>query len=193
MRSVSWLSVVVVVVAILTGCATDPLATSSQADQVGISAGPGAPPPPTPALVEATHSVVWDLKTSTGNDIWPSDLPITTTSVLIRKGPDNTDGATFLAFVVWNGNVVGKIFRVQVGNGGADFRSTVNSINATRTFGIPDRASSSSGNAGTGGVTPLPHPNVDGPIAFSATFLHQVKLSAQLIQDATADFLSYSE
>ena len=111
---------------------------------------------------------------------------------MVRKGPDGSDGPTFLAFVVWNGNFVGKIFRVKVGPDGVNFRTTVTNINATRTFGFPDNNSSASGNAGTGGVTPLPHPNVDGNIAFTADYLNNAKMNAQIIQNATADFVNFS-
>jgi hypothetical protein len=160
----------------IAGCVAPQLETSSQ----------------TITLPEVNTSVAWEPGKTDGNDIWPTGQGITTTQVMIKGGPDSTTGPTFIAFVVWNGNFVGKIFRVHAGSDGVDFRQVVAGINATRTFGFPDREGSSTGNGTNGPVTPLPHPNVDGAITFPPAYLNNVKTNALIIHGATADFLNYA-
>jgi hypothetical protein len=144
-------------------------------------------------LPEQTDSVFWSPRLNDGNDIWPSDQAITTTQVMIRKGPMSSAGATFIAFVIWNGNFVGKIFRVHVGSDGADFHQALANITNARTFGLPDHNISSTGNVTSGSGTPLPHPNVDGAVHYTASELGNVKMNAQIILDATNDFLNFTE
>jgi hypothetical protein len=160
----------------LAGCVTQQLEISTQ----------------TISLPEANESVNWDPGKNDGNDIWPTGQGITTTQVMIKGAPDASDGPTFVAFVVWNGNFVGKIFRVHVGPPGVNFRQVVANINATRTYGLPDNSASSTGNGSTGGVTPLPHPNVDGNILFPPAYLINVKTNAAIIQNATANFMNFT-
>jgi hypothetical protein len=144
-------------------------------------------------LPEQTDSVFWVPKTNDGNDIWPSGQGITTTQVMIRKGPDSSAGATFIAFVIWNGNFVGKIFRVHVGSDGTDFHQVLANITSARTFGFPDHNSTSTGNVTSGSGTPLPHPNVDGTVHYTPSELGNVKTNAAVILNATNDFLNFTE
>lgn len=144
-------------------------------------------------LPEATDSAFWDPQVNVGTDIWPAGQGITSTQIMMKKGPDSSAGPTFIAFVVWNGNFVGKIFRVHLGADGADFAATSHNITATRTNGFPDHTTSSGGNPTAGSGTPLPHPNVDGSIHYTATFLNNVKTNASIILNATGDFINFAE
>jgi hypothetical protein len=159
------------------GCTTQQLETATQSI----------------TLPEQTDSVFWNPKINDGADIWPTGQGIISTQIMIRKGPDSRAGATFIAFVIWNGSFVGKIFRVHVGADGADFHTTVANITSTRTFGFPDHSTSSGGNPTGGSGTPLPHPNVDGPIHYSASDLTNVRTNALIILNATNDFVNFTE
>jgi hypothetical protein len=161
----------------LAGCVTQQLETTTQSI----------------TLPEQTDSVFWNPKTNVGSDIWPAGQGITSTQIMIRKGPDGSTGATFIAFVIWNGNFVGNIFRVHVGADGADFHQAAANITSTRTFGFPDHSTSSGGNPTTGSGTPLPHPNVDGTIHYSPSDLTNVKTNAAVILNATNDFMNFTE
>src|SRR5262245_59423051 len=59
-----------------------------------------------------------------GNSIWPTGQGITSVQVLTRSGPNRLGGtqATFLAFVIWNSTTVGRIFRIDIGSDGANWR-----------------------------------------------------------------------
>jgi hypothetical protein len=125
-----------------------------------------------------------------GNNIWPSGLGITSVQVLTRSGPDRLAHTqpTFLAFVVWNRSTIGRIFRVDIGSDGADWRAALSNITATRTFSNLDFSTGSTGTA-AGGPSPPPHPNVDGQITFDPTYLDTVKRYAGVMDSATAGFL----
>ena len=91
-----------------------------------------------------------------GNNLWPTGIGITSAYVMTRRGPTRLSGRqpTFLAFVVWNDSVVGRIFRVDVGTANAaNFNSVLAATFATRTFGIPDTSAAAAG-AIAGGPTP---------------------------------------
>ena len=145
------------------------------------------------SVPEATDSVFWNPRINVGSDIWPAGQGITSTQIMMKKGPDSSAGPTFIAFVIWNGNFVGKIFRVHLGADGADFAGTSHNINATRVNASPDHSTSSGGNPIAGSGTPLPHPNVDGAIHYSTTFLNNVKTNAVIILNATNDFIDFTE
>ena len=144
-------------------------------------------------LPEATDSIFWIPNKHGANDLWPTGQGIPSAYVLIKRGPAASTGATFLAFVVWNGNFVGKIFRVRVGADGENFRAVVSNTNATRTFGFPDNNAGSAGNGGGGGVPPIPHPNLDGAVHLPTRYLDGVKTAAGAIDAATRDFMALSE
>ena len=126
-----------------------------------------------------------------GNNIWPLNVGITRIQVLTRFGPDRLGGKqpTFLAFVVWNSSVVGRIFEVDVGtSAGANWTTTLGNIVAGRTFNLFDSQAGSTG-ATAGGPVPPPHPQVDQAISFDPAYLAAVKRYAGVIDDATAGFL----
>lgn len=178
----------------IAGCTADPLAgapatdtdtVTSAATTVGI----------VPIPVEAADSAVWNPRINTGDELWPTTLNIRSAQLLIKRGPVDpvTGGARFFAFVVWNGSFVGRIYQGAVGFDGNDLRLKASATFAARASGLPDRNSSSTGNASSGPVTPLPHPNVDGTFHFSATYLDNVRTNALAILNATADFEAFTE
>ncbi|HEY0484319.1 MAG TPA: hypothetical protein VGD37_42660 [Kofleriaceae bacterium] len=126
-----------------------------------------------------------------GNNIWPGGMGITSVQVLTRSGPDRLEHtqATFLAFVVWNRTTMGRIFRIDIGPDGADWRAALSNITATRTLNNLDFNTGSTGTAAGGPVNP-PHPNVDGQITFDPTYLDVVKRYAGVIDSASAQFLA---
>ncbi|HMG54408.1 MAG TPA: hypothetical protein VK601_13020 [Kofleriaceae bacterium] len=129
--------------------------------------------------------------TNDGNNIWPLNVGIHKIQVLTRFGPDRLAGKqpTFLAFVVWNNAVVGRIFEIDVGtSAAANWNATLGNIVAGRTFNLFDAAAGSAG-ATAGGPVPPPHPQVDQAIVFDAPYLDAVKRYAGVIDDATQGFL----
>jgi len=128
-----------------------------------------------------------------GAFLWPDDQGIKSAEVLYRKGPDGSEGATFLAFVVWNENTVGRIVRASVGRNGAHLRTTINNITVSRTAGAPDNSTSSAGNLGGGTSPPQPHPHIDEAIHFSEKYLNAAKIAAKNIRNASDAFTAYSE
>lgn len=176
----------------IAGCTADPLAGAPATDTAASAATTiGIVPIP----VEATDSVVWNPRINTGDELWPTTLNIHSAQLLIKRAPVDpvTGGARFLAFVVWNGSFVGRIYQGTVGAVGNDLRLKASATFATRTSGLPDHNSSSTGNASSGPVTPLPHPNVDGTFHFSTTYLDNVRTNALAILNATADFEAFTE
>jgi hypothetical protein len=126
-----------------------------------------------------------------GNSIWPTGMGITSVQVLTRSGPDRLAGRqqTFLAFVIWNGTTVGRIFRVDIGDDGANWRAVLGNVAATRTFNNLDFNTGSTGSASAGPVNP-PHPNVEGPITFDPGYLGVVARYAGAIDGASRNFLA---
>jgi hypothetical protein len=130
--------------------------------------------------------------TNDGNNIWPLNMGITRVQVLTRSGPDRLahKQATFLAFVVWNNAVVGRIFRIDAGtSAAANWNATLGNILAGRTFSLFDTQAGSTGST-AGGPGPVPHPNVDEAIVFDAPYLDAVKRYGTAIDDATTGFLA---
>jgi hypothetical protein len=160
----------------------------------------------TSAISEANTSVNWDpevgcgpvknpdLVPCDGNFLWPADAGITSVQVLLRKGPQGTAGPTFLAFVVWNDSVVGRILRAPTaGRAGTHLRASINNIIAGRTTGAPDTSAGSSGNVSGGKSPPVPGPHIDDAIQFSPGYLTAAKNAARAIHLANAGFLDYAE
>lgn len=126
------------------------------------------------------------------SNIWPTGIGITSVQVLTRSGPTRLDGRqqTFLAFVVWNDQVVGRIFRLDVGSSDAvNWNNLSANTFAARTFGLPDTRAGAAG-ATSGSPSPPPHPNVEGPITFESTYLDAVTTSAASVDAATKAFLA---
>jgi hypothetical protein len=145
-------------------------------------------------LTGTNTTTMWVPGKDDGTAIWPAEQGIKSVQVLMRSGPDRLEHRvqTFLAFVVWNQSVVGKIYRVDVGAAGADFRAKLSNIQATRTSSLPDTSASASGTA-LGGPAPPPHPNVDGNLVFNDPYLGAVRTYAGQIDDATSKFLATPE
>jgi hypothetical protein len=157
------------------------------------------------ALTESSDSVNWDpavgcssgpkvvVVPCDGEFLWPAEQGIKSIQVLYRKGPDGSDGPTFLAFVIWDDNTVGRILRATAGRNGTHLRTTVNNIIAARASSAPDHSSSSAGNL-SGGTSPAPpHPHIDEAIHFSDKYLVTAKLAAKNLRVAGEQFTSYSE
>ena len=156
------------------------------------------------ALTEASESVAWEPELGCGptirraavacdgNFLWPANQGITSVQVLLRKGPNGSDGATYLAFVVWNRSIVGRIIRATVGRKGTDLRAVISNITATRTLGLPDHDAGSTGNV-SGGKIPTPGPHIDDPLEFSPAYLAAARAAARAINAATDAFNNYAE
>lgn len=127
-----------------------------------------------------------------GNSIWPTGMGITSVQVLTRRGPTRLSGTqqTALAFVIWNSTTVGRIFRIDIGPDGVNWREVLSNITASRTFGNPDFGTGSTGTASGGPVNP-PHPNVniEGPITFDGGYLGAAIRYAGVIDDASTSFV----
>jgi hypothetical protein len=176
----------------ITGCATAIDPDTSTTDQAGVvSTG----------LPQTSTTCQWSVDTTCygqrndGNNLWPTGVGITSAYVLTRRGPTRLSGRqpTYLAFVVWNDAVVGRIFRIDVGtSNAANFNSVLENTFAARTSGASDILNPSEGAAGavTGGPTPTPGPNVEPPIVFESSYLDAVINSAALIHRTTSEFLA---
>jgi hypothetical protein len=126
-----------------------------------------------------------------GDNIWPANIGITRVQVLTRGGPTRMDGErrTTLAFVVWNGIVVGRIFRIDTDMPEyADFRAKLDDIVAGRAMTIRNGQEGSNGNP-VANPNPPPHPNVNQGIVFDLGYLDVVKRYANVIDNATDGFL----
>jgi hypothetical protein len=181
-------AVVALAVLVATGCAAGSEPETVTTDEaIGIL----------PVLSQVNTSCLWiPGKTcyglpNDGNNIWPDGVGITSVQVLTRSGPDRLNHAqqTFLAFVVWNRTVVGRIFRVDIGTNGANWRAELSNITATRTFNGIDNNTGSTGSVVAGPVHP-PHPNVDVAIVFDTGYLDAVKRYAAIIDSASDQFLA---
>ncbi|HEX3761944.1 MAG TPA: hypothetical protein VHW23_24760 [Kofleriaceae bacterium] len=176
------------------GCATavdpEPSATSST-DQASV-VPTGLPSTNTTCQWQIDESCYGQLNNA--NNLWPPGIGITSAFVMTRSGPPHLVGRvqtpTFLAFVVWNDSVIGRIFRIDVGStDNANFDAVVANTFVVRTFNLPDTSAGSSG-ATSGGPSPPPHPNVDGSIVFDPGYLSSVAGNAAIVRRATADFLA---
>jgi hypothetical protein len=127
-----------------------------------------------------------------GNNIWPSDVGITRLQVLLRGGPDRLEHRqqTYLAFVIWNGSTIGRIFQVDLNTeSDVNFQDTLRDISARQTMSIFDSQTTMTGST-VGTPSPPPHPNVLPPIVFEQPYLDVVRRQASIIDQATATFLS---
>ena len=167
----------------ITGCATD--TSDPQTSEVE-------------SAVISKWSEHWNEKTPDGTDIWPATTgngtPITNTYVLIKNAPPDptTGNPRLFGFVVWNTNVVGHIYLINQGSAGANFREHYGAVGANRTNGQPSFAFGSAGNPDVDPV-PIPRPHIDNEYGFTATELANVKSNAQAINNATVNFMNYTE
>lgn len=152
---------------------------------------------PIRGLVEVNTSCQWVPQgtcygvTNDGASIWPLGMGITSVQVMTRSGPNRLSNqqTTQLAFVVWNSNTVGRIFRIDNDTDQADWRAWMSNVMEARTFNILDTTAGSTGSP-AGGPAPPPHPNVEGPLTFSIDYLSVVKRESTVIQNATNAFLT---
>jgi hypothetical protein len=174
-----------------TGCAAAPedTATTATADQSAIVLPAGLP--------RVNTTCQWTVDSTCygqrndANNIWPTGMGITSTFVMVRSGPTRLDGKqpTYLAFVVWNHSVVGRIFRLDLGTPDAvHFNNTAAAVYYVRSFG-PDLGAGQGGSTYTNPGSP-PHPNVNDPLVFDAPYLAAVVNTASIFDRATADFLA---
>lgn len=126
-------------------------------------------------------------------EVWPTNQGITSVQVIYKRGPVRSLGPTYFAFIIWNGNHVGKIYSAYLGPIGADLRRNISDTTATRTANVSAFQTSTTGSGGAGPVVPTPHPNLDGEFQFSQTYLNNLKQNAQALIDTTTDLLSYPE
>lgn len=175
-----------------TGCATapeEPTATAA-ADQSSIVLLPAGLPRVNTTCRWTVESTCYGQRND-ANNIWPSGMGITRTFVLTRSGPTRLDGKqqTYLAFVVWNDSVVGRIFQLDLGSPDAvNFNNTLQAVFYVKTFG-PDLGAGQGGST-YGSPSPPPHPNVNDPIVFEPTYLNSVVNSAAMLDRVTTDFLA---
>src|SRR3954464_5131462 len=113
-----------------TGCATAPEGTAppdtAPTDQSSIILPAGLPRVNT-TCQWSVDSICYGQRND-ANNIWPAGMGITRTFVMVRSGPTRLDGKqqTYLAFVVWNNAVVGRIFRLDLGSSDAvNFNNTL--------------------------------------------------------------------
>jgi hypothetical protein len=186
------LAVTLAVVA-ATGCATAPEDTATTATATTDQSASIVPT----GLPSVTTTCQWTVDSTCygqrndANNIWPTGMGITSISVLERSGPTRLDGKqqTYLAFVVWNHSVVGRIFRLDLGSTDAvNFNNTAAAVYYVRSFG-PDLTAGQQGSTYGSPGSP-PHPNVNDPIVFDAGYLSSVVNSATILDRVTADFLA---
>jgi hypothetical protein len=184
------LAVTLAVLAVtVTGCATVADPETSTTDQAAVA--PKGLPQTDTTCQWVVDKTCYGLNND-GNNLWPTGMGITSAYVMTRSGPTRLSGRqqTFLAFVVWNDSVIGRIFRLDVGSSDAvNFNSVVANTFAARTFNLFDTSAGSTGTT-AGGPSPPPHPNVEGPIVFDSTYLGAVTQQAAVIDRATGDFLA---
>lgn len=179
----------------VTGCATAVDPETSTGDQASVVLPTGLPSTNTSCLWQVDQNCYGQL--NDGNNLWPAGVGITSAYILTRSGPTRLAGKqdTYLAFVVWNDAVVGRIFRIDTGTrNAANFLSVAAGTFAARTVvpggaGLPDPNAGSTGATGGGGP-PVPHPNVEGPLVFDTPYLGSVIDHATVIRGATADFMA---
>lgn len=198
MKGFVWSLVPVAIV--LSACVSAPMDSSDEpvgTAQSNIQITPEPSPGPSgPVLIqpfpifEATTSTWWNPARFTYADIWPSGHGITSTQILFRRAADSSTGSTYVAFVVWNGNFVGRIYRVHASDG-ADFSSSVAQLTAMRASTGPDNSVSSTGNTTSGTPKPVPHPNVDGDITYSPGYLTNARTTAAALLNVTTPFRTY--
>jgi hypothetical protein len=168
--------------------------SQASASQGSVVINPREPAPVQPfPKTEPTTSTWWTPGKLTYADLWPLDHGITSAQVVYRKEIDSSTGPTHVAFVVWNGTFVGRIYRIHNNADGSEFLNSVAQLNATRVNVGPDNSVSSSGN-GTGGNTkPPPHPNVDGDILYNPDDLDNARLAGKNLLNITTRFLNFQE
>jgi hypothetical protein len=140
----------------------------------------------------------WDTSVNDINTIWPATIPvqngatIKSTYVLIKGvPPDPYANPQVLAFVVWNGNYVGHIYRALKGAELAHLIQMRDAAFAQRNVG-PD---TDSGGTGTPWGDPTPPPQPIGnccEFVISADEVENSKLNAQAIHNAAVNFSSYA-
>ncbi|HEX8113066.1 MAG TPA: hypothetical protein VF516_35290 [Kofleriaceae bacterium] len=173
----------------VTGCATAIDQDTSTTDQAAI-VPTGLPSTSTTCQWVVDKTCYGQL--NDGNNLWPTGIGITSMFVMTRSGPTRLSGRqqTYLAFVVWNNSVVGRIFRLDVGSSdAANFTAVLGNIVAGRTLNLFD-TTAGQGGATVGSPSPPPHPNVEGPITFDSTYLGTVANDAASMNRATLDFLA---
>ncbi|HET9620318.1 MAG TPA: hypothetical protein VFP84_03050 [Kofleriaceae bacterium] len=140
---------------------------------------------------EPITSTWWAPGRLTYADIWPLDHGITSAQIVYRKEIDSSIGPTHVAFVVWNGSFVGRIYRIHNNADSTDFLLNVAQLEATRVSRGPDNSVSSSGN-GTGGNTkPPPHPNVDEDITYNPDDLDNARVAGRALLNVTTRFIGF--
>lgn len=142
---------------------------------------------------DATVSQTYVMGKYDAEEVWPTGQGITSVQVIYKRGPQRSLGPTYFAFIVWNGTTIGKIFCAYLGPAGSDLRRNISDTTATRTANVSTFTASSTGGGSGGRIIPTPHPNVDGEFVFSPSYLHNLKLTAQVIMDTTSDVMTYPE
>jgi hypothetical protein len=184
----------------LSACATAPSDAddsqdSASQDSATITANAVSPREPAPVQpfpkTEPTTSTWWMPGKLTYVDLWPPDHGITSAQVVFHKEIDSSTGPTHVAFVVWNGTFVGRIYRIHNNADGADFLHNVQQLNASRVNGVPDNSVSSSGSATSGNPKPPPHPNVDDDITYLPRDLDNARVAGRGLLSVTTQFLDY--
>jgi hypothetical protein len=184
----------------LSACVNAPMDSSD--DQVSTSqAKIEMVPEPTPGrpvviqpfpVISPNTSTWWDPSQFTYANLWPLGHGITSAQIMFRQAADCSTGRTYVAFVVWNGNFLGRIYRIHIGDS-ASFSAAVAQLTDGRASASPDYSVSSTGNSTSGGTKPPPHPNVDGQITYSGDDLTNVRSVATSLLNVTTPFRNYIE
>lgn len=139
------------------------------------------------------RSTDWTTRTS-AEDIWPSRVE--SIQVFLRRGEDSRATPTagvfqvnYLAFVVWNGNTMGKIFRVRFGADSEDFNKKLQGIALARTTFNFNGSWSMAGSL-TGGRRPPSPPTPGGHLEFSASFVRRTVDLGNSAKNFSTQFVS---
>ena len=170
------------------GCVMDGESGDEQTatEQSEIEAMP-APPPitvtPTPIAIlalDVNTSTTVPASAITADAVWPLNRNISSVEIVYHRGPDRTGGPTFLAFVVWNGNHVARIYCSYFGRAGTLVQDKLADIVATRVSFGEDLGAITTGSGTGGGVVHPPRPNVypDGEVVLDSSFLRDIKTQA---------------
>ncbi len=174
------------------GCVMD----AEGADQTGdteqaemqISPQPSPVQPPIAILLEANRSVPYTVGSVTDASIWPLNHNISSVEVVYMKADPQGRSTRFLAFVIWNGNFVARIFSSPNGTVGSSLQEVISDTLLERVTYGSDHTAIITGGVTGGPVVPLPHPNTDGGYTFTSSYLSSVKAQAVAALNATPVF-----
>lgn len=132
---------------------------------------------------------LWDTTNNNINQIWPATIgggiEVKSNYVLVKRAPnDNVGNAQVLAFVVWNTNVVGHVYRVRY--------SDLADFDQLRDLAFAQRAAFDHWSGGAGSIDvppPTPRCCLNGDEwDIQQSELNSAKLNAGVIHGANQEF-----